>query len=425
MKNIKECTKIRQFKGIYSCDNYADVYIGDCNQVQQKIASNSSLDSVQFEAKATCEAFIYFVCWSDDGGLNGLLAELHGSNSALSGTNAKWEVFPTGINFSLHTTRPSEKLINTELKKAHCKKWKKVTEGNTNGKRPFRTYPDISKNARFIWFDSGKDSSAGAPFQGFNHDEFLIFRFPIRELFAEECHDCKQDCECDDNCHCGTCADSIKNERKELKESALEKTFVIKGDENNSRRCKAPYTKETCSELDLPRLEPCFYLHWGDSKRDQLENNDNEVLYITACNPYKNLRMRGLTITKISLLQKRELIQGIGNASGQVSVGNVRDIEDSLKAGDFQNISDMVDISELELPTIRTLDSNFIQIVPNRLIHLGDLCGCSCTSQAVHFSSKNARAGDYQIEVEYCIDQIEINQDNTGKTRFPISLIKS
>jgi hypothetical protein len=425
MKNNKQCQQIRDFKGIYSCDNYSDVYIGDCNQVKKKIAFSDTLESVQFSSKASCEEFIYFVCWSDDGGLNGLLAELHGANGALSGKNAKWEVFPTGINFSLPSDRPSEALINTELKKAHCKKWKNVTAGVKNDGSKFRKYPKIHPNAEFIWYDSGKDSSAGAPFDGFNHDEFLIFRLSIRELYKEECYDCNHECECVDECQCGTCAETIQTERSMLEKEALTKTFLVKGDENNSKRCKAPYTKETCSELDLPRLEPCFYLHWGDSKRDQLENNDNEVLYITACNPYKNLRMRGLTITKISLLQKRELIQGIGNASGQVSVGNVRDIEDSLKAGDFQNISDMVDISELELPTIRTLDSNFIQIVPNRLIHLGDLCGCSCTSQAVHFSSKNARAGDYQIEVEYCIDQIEINQDNTGKTRFPISLIKS
>ncbi|PTX60472.1 hypothetical protein C8N46_106116 [Kordia periserrulae] len=417
MKNIKECTKIRQFKGIYSCDNYADVYIGDCNQVRQKIASNSSLDSVQFEAKATCEAFIYFVCWSDDGGLNGLLAELHGSNSALSGTNAKWEVFPTGINFSSHTTRPSEKLINTELKKAHCKKWKKVTKGNTNGKRPFRTYQDISKNAHFIWYDSGKDSSAGAPFQGFNHDEFLIFRFPIRELFVEECHDCKQDYECDDNCHCGACADSIKNERKLLKKSALEKTFVIKGDENNSRRCKAPYSEETCSTLDLPRLEPCFYLHWGDSQKDQMETHDDEVLYITACNPYGNLSFRGVTITSISILYKKGFVKkGDDTIRAAATIG--QHIPNEHPDGSVKPNTPI-------LTTHQVVTDGSIQIVPNRLIHLGDLCGCSCASQALYLSIQNAKPTDYEILIEYCIDQIEINQDNTGKTRFPISLIKS
>lgn len=405
MDSKEKCTKIRQFKGIYSCDNYADVYIGDCNQVQQKIASNSSLDSVQFEAKATCEAFIYFVCWSDDGGLNGLLAELHGSNSTLSGTNAKWEVFPTGINFSSHTTRPAEKLINTELKKAHCKKWKKVTKGNTNGKRPFRTYQNISKNAHFIWYDSGKDSSAGAPFQGFNHDEFLIFRFPVKELFKEECHDCKCGCECADDCHCSVCSDSVQEERKMLQSEAQKKTFLIKGKENNSRRCKEPYANTTCSTLDLPTLEPCFYLHWGDGRRDQMETHDDEVLYITACNPYGNLSFKGLTITNISIVYKQK--------AGPI---HYKKDDTAIVAGNSPHIP---------LVTTVPVTDGSIQLVPNRLVQLGDLCGCSCASQAVYLSIQNAKPQDYEIVVEYCIDQIVINQDNTGKTRFPITLINS
>jgi hypothetical protein len=333
------------------------------------------LEAVSFEAKATCNEYLYFVCWSDDGGLNGLLAELHGSNTVFSGTHSKWEVFPTGINFRDHLTRPSEKLVNTELKKAHCKKWNAVTKGPNNGKRPFRPYKEIDTAAHFIWYDSGKDPQAGAPFQGFNHDEFLIFRFPISELFKEECHDCKHDCECVDDCHCSVCAETIEEERKVLKKEALSKTFLIKGKENNTRRCKTPYSEETCSMLDLPTLEPCFYLHWGDSTKDQMETHDDEVLYITACNPYGNLRFRGLTITNITVVPKQT--------------------------------------------------SNAIQLIPNRLIQLGDLCGCACASQALYLSIQNAKPQAYEILVEYCIDQIEINQDNTGKTRFPITLVKS
>lgn len=382
MENNKNCDKIRVIEATYSCDNYADVYVGDCNKVLRKVASNSSLEAVSFKAKATCEAYLYFVCWSDNAGLNGLLAQLRGTNTVYSGTHAKWEVFPTGINFSSHTTRPSDRLINTELKKAHCKKWKAVTKGSANGKRPFRTYPSINNNAHFIWYDSGKDSTTRAPFQGFNHDEFLIFRFPIKELFKEECHDCKHECECVDNCLCSVCAKTIQEEQKVLKTEALSKTFLIKGKENNSRRCKTPYSGETCSTLDLPNLEPCFYLHWGDSSKDQMETHDDEILYITACNPYSNLRFRGLIITNITIVPKG-------------STGT------------------------------NTPTNNTIQLVPNRLVRFGDLCECTCTSQALYLSIQNAKPQDYEILVEYCIEQIEINQDNTGKTRFPITLIKS
>lgn len=413
MKNNKDCSQTRYFKATYSCDNYSDIYIGDCNQVLRKITQNSTLEAVNFEAKATCNEYLYFVCWSDDGGLNGLLAELHGANTVFSGTHAKWEVFPTGINFRDHLTRPSEKLVNTELKKAHCKKWKAVTKGPNNGKRPFRTYKEIDKTAHFIWFDSGKDPQAGAPFQGFNHDEFLIFRFPISELFKEECHDCKHDCECVDDCHCSVCAETIEEERKVLKKEALSKTFLIKGKENNTRRCKTPYSEETCSMLDLPNLEPCFYLHWGDGERDQMETNDNEVLYITACNPYGNLRFRGLTITNISIVPKG------GRGSGTIA-GN-----GNVVISQSTNVHTPIRVLENEKAAIVSQINNTIQLIPNRLIQLGDLCGCACASQALYLSIQNAKPQDYEILVAYCIEQIEINQDNTGKTRFPITLVKS
>ncbi|WP_298515252.1 hypothetical protein [uncultured Kordia sp.] len=419
MKTSKNCTETRAIKGTYSCDNYADVYVGDCNQVQRKIANNSSLEAVRFEAKATCEEYLYFVCWSDNGGLNGLLAELHGATTVFSGTHAKWEVFPTGINFSSHATRPSEKLVNTELKKAHCKKWKAVTKGTANGKRPFRTYKEIDKAAHFIWYNSGKDPSGGAPFQGFNHDEFLIFRFPIKELFKEECYDCTQECDCNDDCHCSVCADSIQEGRKALKTEALKKSFLIKGKENNLRRCKTPYTEETCSMLDLPTLEPCFYLHWGDSSKDQMETHDDEVLYITACNPYGNLRFRGLTITNISIVYKTRIKPGLHQKD---DVAIVQGIDPHIPID-----QEPIDIIPLPTPIATTVPvtDGSIQLVPNRLIQLGDLCGCSCASQAVYLSIQNAKPQDYQILVEYCIDQIEINQDNTGKTQFPITLVKS
>lgn len=380
MKHTKNCDQTRVIKGTYSCDNFADVYVGDCNQVQRKIANNSSLKAVSFETKVTCNEYLYFVCWSDNGGLNGLLAQIQGTNTAFSGLSPKWEVFPTGIDFSSAAKRPSDTLVNQELKKAHCKKWKPVTKGSNNGSRPFQTYKEIDKNAHFIWFDSGKDPQVGSPFQGFNHDEFLIFRFPVQELFKEECYDCDQECECQDDCNCSVCATEITAQQEVLKTEALKKSFVINGKENNSRRCKTPYSAETCSTLDLPTLEPCFYLHWGDGRRDQMETHDDEVMYISACNPYGNLSFKGLTITSISIVPT---------------------------------------------PTVGNDGTKTIQIVPDKLICLGDLCGCTCTSQALSLLIRGAKPQNYEIHVEYCIDQIVINQDNKGKTLFPISLINS
>ncbi|WP_430410957.1 hypothetical protein [Kordia sp.] len=411
MENTKNCNQTRLIKGTYSCDNFSDVYVGDCNGVHKKIAKSSTLASVDFEAKASCNGYLYFVCWSDDAGLNGLLAELHGSNKVLSGAHSKWEVYPTGIDFDTEATRPSEAIVNEQLKKATCKKWKAVTEGPNNDATIFRDYPNIADKAHFIWFDSKKSSGTNAPFSGFNHDEFLIFRFPVKELFREECYNCDLDCECKDDCCCSVCEETISEEQKVLKAEALRKTFVIKGKENNTKRCKTPYASIACSTLDLPTLEPCFYLHWGDGPQDQMGTRDQEVLYITACNPYGNLRFRGLTITKVTIVAKRKVFNP-GNHGGTISTPGIV-------------ITPVRDVIEKEKATSISEAHNTIQLIPNRLIRFGDLCGCACASQALYLSIQNAVARDYEIHVEYCIDQIEINQDNTGKTLFPITLIKS
>jgi hypothetical protein len=388
MKNTKNCDQTRAIKGTYWCDDFTDVYVGDCNSVSQKVSSQNHPNIQRFQSKVTCNDYLYFVCWSNDRGENGFLAELHGTNTIFSGTHAKWEVFSTGIDFDTKEKRPSEAIVNDQLKKANCKKWKPVFTGqpNTGIKKPFNVVNGIDENAHFIWYDSGKDTRAKyptlpyVPFVGYNHDEFLIFRFPVQELFKEECYDCDQECECNDDCNCSVCATEITKQQEVLKTEALKKTFVINGKENNSKRCKTPYSSKTCSTLDLPKLEPCFYLHWGDGKKDQMETHDDEVMYITACNPYGNLSFKGLTITSISIIPT---------------------------------------------PTVGSDGNKTIQIIPDRLICLGDLCGCTCTSQALSLLIRSAKPQNYEIHVEYCIDQIVINQDNKGKTLFPIKLINS
>ncbi|MEM6684919.1 MAG: hypothetical protein AAF617_03900 [Bacteroidota bacterium] len=422
MKNSKECTKPRRIKGIYSCDNYADVYVGSCHEIEQKIAQNSDLESVRFEADVHCNQYLYFVCWSDDMGLNGLLAELTGNQRVVSGGSKKWEVFPTGIDFDRANSRPSLTVVNEQVNKAHCDKWKAVSVGEENRGNTFRSYPNIGSDARFVWYDSGRHQHSQSPFRGFNHDEFLIFRFPINALFEDACKECAQECNCVDECGCGPCTDAIQTERAVLKEQALGKTFTVTGNENNPKVCKTPYANTTCSSLELPKLEPCFYLHWGDHSKDQLVTNNSEVLYITACNPYQNLRMRGITITKISIVYRKEVAREKVSQSKAAISSKRSAISQPVKATNIR-MNEPSKLVGTVKPTKEEFAGNAIQIVPNRLIHLGDLCGCSCASQAVHLSMVRARAAEYEILVEYCIDQIEINQDNTGKTRFPITVI--
>jgi hypothetical protein len=420
MDSTKICQQNRMITGRVWCDDHSDVYIGSCKKLYRNVASMNHPIPESFEAKASCCDYVYFVCWSNDTSVNGFLAELQGTLKRVTGSHAKWQVLPTGIDFDSSKVRPSLKLINEQLEKANCEAWKAVTVGqpNTKANKPFANpISGIDINARYIWHNSGKDirnaypNSPYVPFAGFNHDEFLIFRFPVKELFPKECHDCDCGCDCKDDCHCSKCSGSVVSERKALQAEAQEKTFIIKGKGTNAKHCKTPYSGENCTTLDVPRLEPCFYLHWGDGPKDQMETHDDEVLYITACNPYGNLTFRGLKITKIYVVYLNRIPIAQAKTDASVVKENVPQIPS--------------DILPIPIPITVPVNDGSIQLVPNRLLELGDLCGCSCASQATYLSIQNAKAQNYEIHLEYCIDQIEINQEHTGKTSFPITLVKS
>ena len=52
---------------------------------------------------------------------------------------------------------------------------------------------------------------------------------------------------------------------------------------------------ERCAPLELPVIQPCFKLQWGDGPDDRIETDDIEVLCITVWNPYSNITIKDLT----------------------------------------------------------------------------------------------------------------------------------
>lgn len=65
--------------------------------------------------------------------------------------------------------------------------WSKPWVGPDNHQvGPWGTIANIPKSARWTWHDSGKQKAGKTPLEGgFNHDEFLIFRIPIRYLLPD------------------------------------------------------------------------------------------------------------------------------------------------------------------------------------------------------------------------------------------------
>lgn len=145
----------------------------------------------------------------------------------------------------------------------------------------------------------------------------------------------------------------------------------------SGNQCGAPFA-EKCKRKALAAqvsLEPCFYLHWGDGAADQIEEHDTEVFYITVCNPFRDIRYRGLQITAIWLV-----------------------------------------------PSVQPRDKALI--VPDRLVDFGCLEPCSCqTREFALIARANDTAGNYQVAIEYCYEGIEIaNSGNRGTAMFAIQI---
>ncbi len=358
-------------KADFTCDNSYAVWLGDANSVHTKIKEKTNTTAAQifsgehFNFNASKSDYLYVIAWSDDSVKQGLVGSFNGGVSIHTG-NPLWEVLPTDSDKD-NNQFPSLAEINGFVGPSSTNDWKKPFVGPTNANTSsiysnVNNVKGIPLDANWVWYNSNNSPD---PFKiGFNHDEFLVFRIPVKSLTT---------------C-CGPCEEGQETYSEELKSSALKKQFIIQGEENQNKKIKAPYTEKMCSFIDLPNIEPSFYLHWGDSRRDNIETHDDEVLYITACNPYNNLSFKNLTILEARIV---------------FNVG-------TLSNGEKE-----------------------ISLVPDKLICFDDLNGCSCSSREFTLLTRGAKPQEYTIEISYCIDAIEVNQNNSGKNSFKIELINS
>lgn len=57
--------------------------------------------------------------------------------------------------------------------------------------------------------------------------------------------------------------------------------------------------KEECVTAELPKLEPCISIAWGDSSCDCFETDDVEIICVTICNCYSNVTFKNLSFSAI------------------------------------------------------------------------------------------------------------------------------
>ncbi|MCA6365180.1 MAG: hypothetical protein IM638_19265 [Bacteroidetes bacterium] len=191
----------------------------------------------------------------------------------------------------------------------------------------------------------------------------------------DEPTDSHDDCDCG----CNGCNENADEQDKELMERAKVKTNIVPA---NPKGHDSPFTPMSCATIirENATLAPVFYLHWGDSKRDVIENHDNEIFYITACNPFSDVEFKGFRITSVSF--------------------------DPAPGKPYQ-----------------------ARIVPDRFISFDCLHPCSCKTREFSLTTRdeeNQFVGDKNIVIEYCIDEIVILSDNatSGKASFPVEIIK-
>ena len=134
------------------------------------------------------DQFIYVTSWSDHNTYQGLMAQFdNGSGLILSG-DPQWQVTATGITRDngappVSITDLSNQIVLANAGSNASGGWGAAYAGFYNDPSSLwgtAIGGGMASSARWMWYDSGMDPSANAPFVGFNHDEYLIFRIPIK-----------------------------------------------------------------------------------------------------------------------------------------------------------------------------------------------------------------------------------------------------
>lgn len=179
-----------------TADNVYAIYVGDEFSATSLVGNATNLSAGDIWTTESYSLtvpnlfFVYIAAWSDDSVKQGLLADfsnLTNGGQVLSGEPI-WEVTATGINLGNTSPPPALADLTSQILLANAGTnpsggWVPNTPSaltNVAGGIHPATISGIDDDARWMWYDSGGDTNAKAPFNGFNHDEYLIFRIPVR-----------------------------------------------------------------------------------------------------------------------------------------------------------------------------------------------------------------------------------------------------
>ncbi len=130
------------------------------------------------------------------------------------------------------------------------------------------------------------------------------------------------------------------------------------------------------------KLQPCFYLHWGDSNSDTIETEDFEVVILSAGNPFNNVEFRGVTLTEI------EVVHADGSP--------IETLPDGTPAA---------------------------LLVPSRLVHFTSVAPASCSNIELVVKTSGALSGNYKIKFNCCVEEVKLTAGQGDLVGFDIELM--
>ncbi len=186
-------------------DNRFDIYFGTSTTTTAAPGGGTNWN-IEYYYPAVGQLstdYLYVATASDHQTAQGFIGTFTNTTTAttINTGNAVWEVFPAGAYAATNSnwpnpwpasTMPTQTEVNTAIAYAEANGlWVTPTAvsgyDNDNSTSIFpntwewgSTYSNIQPSASWIWYDSGNDPGMinyrPAPINGFNHDEFLVFR---------------------------------------------------------------------------------------------------------------------------------------------------------------------------------------------------------------------------------------------------------
>ncbi|MEP0846375.1 MAG: hypothetical protein HRF50_06075 [Phycisphaerae bacterium] len=180
-------------------DNQYDVYFGDSTSTDFHAGGDTSWPTTETWTALGRDPtdFLYVATASDHSVAQGFLAEFINTTQGVTikTGDPDWDVFPAGAYLSLidaswpdpwpPSLMPTQAQVDAAIAYATANNlWTNTTTAagydNASSPLPWGARPGIAGDADWIWYDTGLGPSSPypAPFTGFNHDEFLVFRVP-------------------------------------------------------------------------------------------------------------------------------------------------------------------------------------------------------------------------------------------------------